>query len=56
MSNNPFQSQPFHWLLNQVTPQYVKVHFPSSVLMKSFTFYGEELKGGWLRLCGDREV
>lgn len=46
MSNNPFNHTHFIGYINQVTPQYVKVHFPSSVLMKSFTFYGEELKGG----------
>lgn len=46
MSNNPFNHSHFLGYINQVTPQYVKVHFPSSVLMKSFTFYGEELKGG----------
>ena len=46
MSNNPFKHSHFIGYINQVTPQYVKVHFPSSVLMKSFTFYGEELKGG----------
>lgn len=46
MSNNPFNHSHFIGYLNQITPQYVKVHFPSSVLMKSFTFYGEELKGG----------
>ncbi|MFV8363612.1 ATP-binding protein [Flavobacterium sp. ZT3P35] len=46
MSNNPFNHSHFIGYINQVTPQYVKVHFPSSILMKSFTFYGEELKGG----------
>lgn len=46
MSNNPFNHSHFSSYINQVLPQYVKVHFPSSVLMKSFTFYGEELKGG----------
>ncbi|RTZ01318.1 ATP-binding protein [Flavobacterium sp. RSP49] len=46
MSSNPFNHSHFIGYINQVTPQYVKVHFPSSVLMKSFTFYGEELKGG----------
>ena len=46
MSSNPFNHSHFIGYLNQITPQYVKVHFPSSVLMKSFTFYGEELKGG----------
>jgi energy-coupling factor transporter ATP-binding protein EcfA2 len=47
MSNNsPFNHTHFIGYVNQVTPQFVKVHFPSSVLMKSFTFYGEQLKGG----------
>lgn len=46
MSNNPFNHSHFIGYINQVLPQYVKVHFPSSVLMKSFVFYGEELKGG----------
>jgi len=46
MSNNPFNHSHFIGYINQVLPQYVKVHFPSSVLMKSFTFYGEQLKGG----------
>jgi len=46
MTNNPFNHSHFIGYINQVTPQYVKVHFPSSILMKSFTFYGEELKGG----------
>lgn len=46
MANNPFNHSHFIGYINQVLPQYVKVHFPSSVLMKSFTFYGEELKGG----------
>lgn len=46
MRNNPFNHSHFIGYINQVTPQFVKVHFPSSVLMKSFTFYGEELKGG----------
>lgn len=46
MKNNPFDHTHFIGYINQVTPQFVKVHFPSSILMKSFTFYGEELKGG----------
>ena len=46
MNQNPFNHSHFIGYINQVSPQYVKVHFPSSVLMKSFTFYGEELKGG----------
>lgn len=47
MSNiSPFNHTHFIGYINQVTPQFVKVHFPSSVLMKSFSFYGEQLKGG----------
>ncbi|MDY0905624.1 ATP-binding protein [Pedobacter sp. CFBP9032] len=46
MSQNPFNHSHFLGYLNQITPQYVNVHFPSSVLMKSFSFYGENLKGG----------
>ena len=46
MEINPFNHSHFIGYINQITPQYVKIHFPSSVLMKSFTFYGEELKGG----------
>lgn len=46
MNQNPFNHSHFIGYINLVSPQFVKVHFPSSVLMKSFTFYGEELKGG----------
>ena len=46
MSQNPFNHSHFIGYINQVSPQFVKIHFPSSVLMKSFSFYGEDLKGG----------
>ncbi|PKA99662.1 hypothetical protein B0O79_3380 [Flavobacteriaceae bacterium MAR_2009_75] len=46
MNNSPFNHTHFIGYINQVTPQFVKVHFPSSVLMKTFSFYGEQLKGG----------
>ncbi|WP_166961932.1 ATP-binding protein [Yeosuana marina] len=46
MNNSPFNHTHFIGYVNQVTPQFIKVHFPSSVLMKSFSFYGEQLKGG----------
>ncbi len=45
-NNSPFNHTHFIGYINQVTPQFVKVHFPSSVLMKAFSFYGEQLKGG----------
>ena len=46
MYNNPFNHEYFIGYINQVLPQYVKVHFPSSVLLKSFMFKGERLNGG----------
>lgn len=46
MNQNPFNHSHFIGYVNQVTPQYVKVHFPSSILMKTFSFYGEQLRGG----------
>lgn len=46
MNQNPFNHSHFIGYINQVSPQFVKIHFPSSVLMKSFSFYGEDLKGG----------
>lgn len=46
MNQNPFNHSHFIGYINQVSPQFVKIHFPSSVLMKSFSFYGEDLTGG----------
>lgn len=46
MNRNPFQNSYFIGYINQVTPQFVQVHFPSSVLLKSFTYKGEQLNGG----------
>lgn len=46
MKQNPFNHSHFIGYINQVSPQFVKIHFPSSILMKSFSFYGEDLKGG----------
>jgi hypothetical protein len=45
-SRNPFEHSYFIGYINQVSAQYVKVHFPSSTLLKSFTFKGENLNGG----------
>ena len=45
-SRNPFNHDYFIGYINQVLPQYVKVHFPSSVLLKTFMFKGERLNGG----------
>lgn len=43
---NPFKHDYFIGYINQVLPQFVKIHFPSSVLLNSFTHYGEEYNGG----------
>ncbi|MFA6128822.1 MAG: ATP-binding protein [Bacteroidales bacterium] len=43
---NPFKPTHFIGYVNQVTAQFVKVHFPSSTLLQSFTFKGENLNGG----------
>ncbi len=45
-NRNPFEHSYFIGYINQVTPQYVNVHFPSSTLLKSYTFEGENLNGG----------
>lgn len=46
MHKNPFVHDYFIGYINQVLPQYVNVHFPSSVLLKTFTLKGEQLNGG----------
>lgn len=46
MNRNPFEHNYFIGYINNVTPQYVQVHFPSSVLLKTFTHKGEQLNGG----------
>lgn len=46
MNRNPFEHDYFIGYINNVTPQYVKVHFPSSILLKAFTHKGELLNGG----------
>ena len=45
-NRNPFEHSYFIGYVNQVTPQFVKVHFPSSTLLQSFTFKGEDMHGG----------
>ncbi|GAA5220867.1 ATP-binding protein [Membranihabitans marinus] len=45
-NRNPFEHSYFIGYVNQVMAQYVKVHFPSSTLLQSFTFKGERLNGG----------
>lgn len=45
-NRNPFEHSYFIGYVNQVSTQFVKVHFPSSTLLQSFTFKGENLNGG----------
>lgn len=43
---NPFKHDYFLGYISQVLPQFIKVHFPSSVLLNGFTHFGEEFNGG----------
>lgn len=43
---NPFKHEYFLGYINQVLPQFVRVHFPSSVLLNGFTHFGIEFNGG----------
>lgn len=43
---NPFKHEYFLGYVSQVLPQFIKIHFPSSVLLNGFTHYGEEFNGG----------
>lgn len=43
---SPFKHEYFLGYINQVLPQFVKVHFPSSVLLNGFTHFGTEFNGG----------
>jgi len=43
---SPFRHEFFLGYINQVLPQFVKIHFPSSVLLNGFTHYGQEFNGG----------
>ncbi len=43
---DPFRHEYFLGYISQVYPQYVKIHFPSSVLLNGFTHLGKEFNGG----------
>lgn len=43
---NPFNNNYFIGYVNHVSPQYVKVHFPSSILLNKNIYQGEEFNGG----------
>jgi hypothetical protein len=42
----PFKHEYFLGYISQVMPQFVKIHFPSSVLLNGFTHLGKEFNGG----------
>lgn len=44
--NNPFEHSHFIGYVNQVTATNVNVHFPSSTLLQSFFYKGENFNGG----------
>ncbi len=46
MGNSPFDHSHFLGYVNFVSPLYIKVHFPSSILMKTFIHHSESLRGG----------
>lgn len=43
---NPFKPEYFLGYISQVLPQFIKIHFPSSVLLNGFTHLGKEFNGG----------
>ncbi len=43
---NPFDHNYFLGYINEVNPQYVKIHFPSSNLLEKFHFKGSQYAGG----------
>jgi hypothetical protein len=45
-THQPFSHNYFIGYVNQVYPDYVRVHFPSSVLLNKFIFSGEEFNAG----------
>ena len=46
MSSKPFQHNYFIGYVSSVSPGYIDVHFPSSTLLKKFTFFGEKFNSG----------
>lgn len=44
--NKPFDHSYFIGYVNQVFPDFIKVHFPSSVLLNKFIYSGEEFNAG----------
>jgi len=42
----PFNHNYFLGYVNEVTPQYIKIHFPSSILLSKFHFDGVNYSGG----------
>lgn len=43
---NPFEHHYFLGYISQVSPQFARIHFPTSVLLNGFTHYGQDFCGG----------
>lgn len=43
---DPFNHNYFLGYVNFVSPQFIRIHFPSSILLKTFCFEGEDLNAG----------
>ena len=46
LKKSPFDNNYFIGYVSHVSPQFVKVHFPSSTLLNKTIFSGEEFNGG----------
>jgi energy-coupling factor transporter ATP-binding protein EcfA2 len=46
MKIKPFNHNYFLGYINEITPQYIKIHFPSSILLSKFHFEGVNYTGG----------
>ena len=52
LKKSPFDNNYFIGYVSHVSPQFVKVHFPSSTLLNKTIFSGEEFNG----VCGKINV
>ncbi|WP_430972139.1 hypothetical protein [Sunxiuqinia rutila] len=48
MKTTPFDHNYFLGYVREVQPQYIRIHFPSSVLLNSFIHNSEDFNGGML--------
>jgi uncharacterized protein len=48
MVTSPFNHNYFLGYVREVLPQYIRIHFPSSILLNSFVYNSEDFNGGML--------